>query len=149
MADSPRQVFVQGTMAKSQLLAAFKRTSGSVLLATQSFWEGVDVRGAELKLLIIDKLPFPSPGDPLYEARAEAIRNQGGNSFKQLALPKTVLSLKQGFGRLIREETDRGLFVLGDSRMKTRSYKNYVKNNLPEMQWLEQSEEAIKWLRKL
>jgi len=149
MADSPRQVFVQGTMAKSQLLAAFRQTSGSVLLATQSFWEGVDVRGAELKLLIIDKLPFPSPGDPLYEARAEAIQNQGGNSFTELALPKTVLSLKQGFGRLIREETDRGLFVLGDPRMKNRSYKNYVKNNLPEMQWLEQSEEAIEWLRKL
>lgn len=149
MADSPRPVFVQGTMAKSQLLAAFRQTSGSVLLATQSFWEGVDVRGAELKLLIIDKLPFPSPGDPLYEARAEALQNQGGNSFKELALPKTVLSLKQGFGRLIREETDRGLFVLGDSRMKNRSYKNYVKNNLPEMQWLEQPEEAIKWLRKL
>ena len=140
---------MQGTKSKIQMLAEFKDSPRSVLLGTQSFWEGVDVRGAGLKLLIIDKLPFPNPSDPIYNAQLMAIRSNGGNGFTELALPKTVLSLKQGFGRLMREASDTGLFVLGDSRMSNRSYRQYVINNLPEMVWLDKQEDALAWMRKL
>jgi ATP-dependent DNA helicase DinG len=131
------------------MLTEFKESPRSVLLGTQSFWEGVDVRGVGLKLLIIDKLPFPNPSDPIYNAQSILIRSNGGNGFTELALPKTVLSLKQGFGRLMREASDTGLFVLGDSRISSRSYRNYVINNLPEMVWLDRHEDAIAWMRKL
>jgi ATP-dependent DNA helicase DinG len=144
-----RPLIVQGTKSKIQMLSEFKECPRSVLLGTQSFWEGVDVRGAGLKLLIIDKLPFPNLSDPIYNAQSMAIRSNGGNGFAELALPKTVLSLKQGFGRLMREASDMGLFVLGDSRMSSRSYRNYVINNLPEMVWLDEQEDAVAWMRKL
>jgi ATP-dependent DNA helicase DinG len=109
----------------------------------------VDVKGAGLKLLIIDKLPFPNPLGPIYKAKTMEIRSNGGNAFMELALPKTVLSLKQGFGRLMRESSDTGLFVLGDSRMRSRSYRKYVVNNLPEMVWLDKQDEAVAWIGKL
>ena len=144
-----RPLLVQGANSKIQMLTEFKESPRSVLLGTQSFWEGVDVRGAGLKLLIIDKLPFPNPSDPIYNAQSMVIRNNGGNGFTELALPKTVLSLKQGFGRLIREASDMGLFVLGDSRINSRSYRKYVINNLPEMVWLDKHEDAVAWMRKL
>jgi ATP-dependent DNA helicase DinG len=144
-----RPVLAQGTRSKAGLLAEFRRLEGSVLLATQSFWEGVDVRGSGLRLLVIDKLPFPNPGDPVFDAQADVLRSNGLNPFVELALPRTVLSLKQGFGRLMRQEGDMGLFVLGDSRMHTRSYQSYVRGNLPEMQWLGNNEEAIEWLREI
>jgi len=144
-----RPLLVQGARSKVQMLTEFKESPRSVLLGTQSFWEGVDVRGAGLKLLIIDKLPFPNPSDPIYNAQSMVIRRSGGNGFTELALPKTVLSLKQGFGRLMREASDMGLFVLGDSRIGSRSYRNYVINNLPEMDWLDKQEDAIAWMRKL
>jgi ATP-dependent DNA helicase DinG len=144
-----RPLLVQGAKSKVQMLAEFKESPRSVLLGTQSFWEGVDVRGAGLKLLIIDKLPFPNPSDPIYNAQSMVIRRNGGNGFTELALPRTVLSLKQGFGRLMREASDMGLFVLGDSRISSRSYRNYVINNLPEMDWLDKHEDAIAWMRKL
>jgi ATP-dependent DNA helicase DinG len=144
-----RPLLVQGTKSKTQMLAEFKDSPCTVLLGTQSFWEGVDVRGAGLKLLIIDKLPFPNPSDPIYNAQSMVIGSNGGNGFTELALPKTVLSLKQGFGRLMREATDMGLFVLGDSRMNSRSYREYIVNNLPEMIWLDEQEDAVAWMRKL
>ncbi|MBT7371811.1 MAG: ATP-dependent DNA helicase [Gammaproteobacteria bacterium] len=147
--DLPNPVFVQGTMSRTRLVSAFMDSPGAVLLATQSFWEGVDVRGSELRCLIIDKLPFPNPSEPLFQAQAREVDEAGGNSFAELSLPKTVLSLKQGFGRLIREETDRGLFVIGDSRLQTRSYKDYILGNLPEMDWLDKPSDAIEWLREL
>ncbi len=144
-----RPLLVQGTKSKTQMLTEFKESPRSVLLGTQSFWEGVDVRGSGLKLLIIDKLPFPNPSDPIYNAQSMAIHRNGGNGFIELALPKTVLSLKQGFGRLMRETSDRGLFVLGDPRMSSRSYRQYIINNLPEMDWLDKHEDALAWMRKL
>jgi ATP-dependent DNA helicase DinG len=147
--DFERPVLVQGTMSKARLLGLFRSTPACVLLATQSFWEGVDVRGAELKCLIVDKLPFPSPGDPLFSAQSRLLEEKGGNSFREMSLPKTVLSLKQGFGRLIREESDRGLFVVGDNRLRNKAYRKYILNNLPEMQWIAQREDAIAWLRTL
>ena len=149
LVDFSRPILVQGTMSKQRLLDLFRSTPGCVLLATQSFWEGVDVRGADLKCLIIDKLPFPSPGDPLFSAQSSACEERGGNSFRELSLPKTVLSLKQGFGRLIREESDRGLFVIGDVRLRSKSYRKYILSNLPDMLWLDDREDAMGWLRAL
>lgn len=140
-----RPVLVQGTMSRSQLMEKFRSLEGSVLLATQSFWEGVDARGAGLRCLIIDKLPFPSPGDPVFSALCRDAEQSGVSSFDHLSLPRATLALKQGFGRLIREETDRGLFVLGDPRMLTRRYRHYFIENLPEMRWTEDTAEAGAW----
>ena len=142
-------LLVQGAMSRSQLGRVFMERPGAVLLATQSFWEGVDFRGADLRCLIIDKLPFPSPSEPFYAAEAERIANRGGDSFTELALPNAALALKQGFGRLIREESDRGLFVLGDSRLRYRNYKHFLLRNLPEMMWLDSREDATDWLQAL
>ncbi len=149
LAGIDRPLMVQGEQSKMLLLEKFKREVGSVLLGTQSFWEGVDVRGSGLRLLIIDKLPFPSPGEPLYERRAKQISDRGGNPFMDLAMPSMMLALKQGFGRLMREDTDRGLFVLGDARMLTRRYRGTVKANLPEMTWLTDHQAALDWLKDL
>lgn len=144
-----RPVLVQGHQSKQALITEFYRRPQSILLGTQSFWEGVDVRGSEMKLLIIDKLPFPSPGDPLFEGQSRRLRHEGGNPFKDLALPRTVMSLKQGFGRLIRESSDSGLFVLGDPRVSKRSYGGYIRSNLPVVHWCETSDEARLWLSGL
>ena len=144
-----RSLLVQGTMSRAQLTSAFIERPGAVLLATQSFWEGVDFKGADLRCLIIDKLPFPNPLDPFYAAQAKQIANEGGDSFAELALPKAILALKQGFGRLIRQESDRGLFVLGDRRLRSRGYGEFIVEKLPEMLWLESCEDASEWLGSL
>lgn len=149
MKDSSRPVFTQGHLPRNQLLMKFREETHSILLATQSFWEGVDVRGADLKCLVIDKLPFPNPDDPLFHAEAEIMERDGGNSFVQLSLPRAALSLKQGFGRLIREEEDSGLFIIGDVRLGTRSYRDFILENLPAMSWVEDRDEAIDWLQRL
>ena len=149
LVDTRKPILVQGSMLRSRLSQTFVETPGAVLLATQSFWEGVDFKGADVRCLIIDKLPFPNPADPVYAAEAAQIEENGGDSFAELALPRTVLALKQGFGRLIRQESDRGLFVLGDSRLGKRGYRRFVIGNLPEMKWLESVEDATDWLRAL
>ncbi len=149
LAHIDRPLLVQGQVSKQALIAGFRRQEQSVLLGTQSFWEGVDVRGADLRLLIIDKLPFPSPGDPLYEGQSRKLRQEGGNPFRDLALPRTVMNLRQGFGRLIREASDSGLFVLGDPRVVKRPYGGYVISNLPVTHWCESRDEARDWLREL
>ena len=130
-------IFVQGSMSRQKLLQAFRETKGSILLATHSFWQGVDVRGAELTCVIIDKLPFASPEEPLPRATMQAIETAGGNGFVDYLLPRAIIALNQGFGRLIRSETDRGLFVLGDPRIRSRSYGNVVMASLPEMPWVD------------
>ena len=142
-------ILVQGSMAKPKLLAQFRQTPGCTLLATNSFWEGVDVRGADLRCLIIDKLPFSSPEDPMTAAQFKAVIAAGGNAFFDHAVPEAAIALKQGFGRLIRQESDKGLFVLGDPRVNTRSYGKLFLNSLPEMEWLESSEQAVNYLEHL
>lgn len=142
-------LLVQGTMSRSRLIQSFSETPGAVLLATQSFWEGVDVRGAELRCLIIDKLPFPNPSEPVFAAESAKLSEAGGDSFAELALPRTVLALRQGFGRLVRQESDSGLFVLGDSRLRSRDYRHYIFGNLPQMTWLDSGDDAKAWLRAL
>ncbi len=126
-------LLVQGTGPRAALLEQFRRHGDSVLLGTASFWEGVDVRGTALRLVVIDKLPFASPGDPLMQARLEALRRAGLNPFGAYQLPQAVLTLKQGVGRLIRDHDDRGVAMLCDPRLKSRSYGRVFLSSLPPM----------------
>ena len=118
----PYPMLCQGQEPRERLLERFRTEVDSVLLATSTFWQGVDVRGESLSLLVIDKLPFAAPGDPLVEARCERIAELGGDWFSQYALPAAVLQLRQGFGRLIRSRDDRGVVAILDTRLRTRSY---------------------------
>ncbi len=116
------------------MLEEFKRLGNAVLLGTASFWEGVDVRGEALSCVIIDKLPFASPGDPVLKARLDAITETGGNPFFQYQLPAAVIALRQGIGRLIRDETDRGVLMVCDPRLLKRSYGQIFLDSVPSMQ---------------
>jgi ATP-dependent DNA helicase DinG len=118
----PYAVLAQGEAPRERLLERFRADVGSVLLATSTFWQGVDVPGEALSLLVIDKLPFSPPGDPLHEARCEAVAAAGGDWFRDFALPSAMLQLRQGFGRLIRGHGDRGVVAILDPRLRTRSY---------------------------
>ncbi|HVC88075.1 MAG TPA: ATP-dependent DNA helicase [Gaiellaceae bacterium] len=118
----PYDVLVQGEAPRERLLERFRTEVGSVLIATSTFWQGVDVPGESLSLLVIDKLPFSAPGDPLHEARCEAVERAGGDWFRDYALPTAVLQLRQGFGRLIRGHADRGVVAILDPRLRTRPY---------------------------
>jgi len=118
----PFEVLVQGEAPRERLLDRFRREVGSVLIATSTFWQGVDVPGESLSLLVIDKLPFSAPGDPLHEARCEAVERHGGDWFRDYALPTAMLQLRQGFGRLIRSHGDRGVVAILDPRLRTRGY---------------------------
>lgn len=129
--DLPFPVLVQGQAPKGELLRRFKEQAGSVLLATASFWEGVDVRGEALSLVAIDKLPFQVPTDPIHAARSRLIEDAGGNPFRQLALPEAVLALKQGVGRLVRSATDRGVVALLDVRAAKTGWGRAFPDNLP------------------
>jgi ATP-dependent DNA helicase DinG len=126
-------LLAQGTGSRSELLARFRVLGNAVLLGSQSFWEGVDVRGEALSLVVIDKLPFAPPDDPVLSARIEALRAQGGNPFTALQLPQAILQLKQGAGRLIRDEADRGVLMLCDPRLYSRPYGRVVRASLPPM----------------
>ena len=126
-------LLVQGTGSRSELLARFRSLGNAVLLGSASFWEGVDVRGEALSLVVIDKLPFAPPDDPVLAARIEALRGREGNPFNDLQLPQAVLQLKQGAGRLIRDETDRGVLMLCDPRLVSKGYGRRILRSLPPM----------------
>jgi len=126
-------LLVQGEAPRGELLARFRQLGNAVLLGTGSFWEGVDVRGPALSCVIIDKLPFASPGDPVLQARVERIRSQGGNPFMDYQVPTAVLALKQGVGRLIRDVDDRGVMMLCDPRLLTKPYGRLFLKSLPPM----------------
>jgi len=126
-------LFIQGSQPKAALLEAFKQAGDGVLLGTASFWEGVDVRGEALSCVIIDKLPFAAPSDPVLSARLEAIKKQGHSPFNSYQLPSAVIALKQGAGRLIRSSDDRGVLMLCDPRLLTKPYGKVFLNSLPPM----------------
>jgi ATP-dependent DNA helicase DinG len=129
--NPPFPVLVQGEAPREALLNRFRELGNAVLLATGSFWEGVDVKGEALSIVAIDKLPFASPDDPLLKARLEGIRRRGGNPFSEYQLPQAVLALKQGVGRLIRDFDDFGVIVIGDPRLKTKAYGRVFLESLP------------------
>jgi ATP-dependent DNA helicase DinG len=135
-------LFVQGEQPRSLLLEQFRESGQGVLLGSSSFWEGVDVIGDALSLVVIDKLPFAAPDDPVMEARSDALRKAGGNPFMQLYLPQAVISLKQGAGRLIRDVNDRGALVVCDPRIRTKSYGRVFRESLPPMKQADNREEV-------
>lgn len=144
-----RPLLVQGEGPRERLLREFREHGDAVLLGTASFWEGVDVKGDALRLVIIEKLPFASPDDPLTKARIEHLQRSGGNAFRDHQLPEAVLALKQGVGRLIRSETDRGMIVICDPRLLGKSYGRVFRASLPEMPATRERAEATRFLRRL
>lgn len=143
------QLFVQNEDDRARLLEGFARSDKAVLIGAASFWEGVDVPGRALRVVVIDKLPFAPPDDPVVQARRAGITRRGGNAFMDYQLPQAILSLRQGVGRLIRSETDRGLLVLGDPRIQGARYGRKVLAVLPDMPRCADAAEARAYARVL
>jgi ATP-dependent DNA helicase DinG len=148
------EVLVQGEWPKRHLMTRFREgaTSGSqgcVLIASATFWEGFDVPGDALQLVVIDKLPFPPPNDPLVEARSKRLESQGRSPFNDYFVPEAVVALKQGAGRLIRTESDQGVLVVCDNRLVTTGYGKRLMAALPEMRQLPSAEALAKALEAL
>lgn len=133
LAELNYPLMVQGSGSKAQLLEAFRSHGNAVLLGTNSFWEGVDVRGEALSCVLIDKIPFASPGDPILEARINSLKERGGNPFRSIQIPAAVIQLKQGIGRLIRDTEDFGVLVLCDPRLLSKPYGKIFLRSLPAM----------------
>ena len=139
-------MLVQGDSPRRELLSLFAKTDHAVLLGTSSFWEGVDIRGGALSCVVIDKLPFAAPDDPVLSGRLQALRQTGENPFMKYQLPQAVISLKQGVGRLIRDEEDYGVVVLCDPRILSKPYgKTFIKS-LPNMLQTSSLDDAINFL---
>lgn len=145
----PIQVLVQGQVPKRQLMQQFLAEPRSVLVGSQSFWEGIDVPGNALQCVLIDKLPFPPPNDPLVEARVQRLESEGRNPFSDYFVAEAAVSLKQGAGRLIRSETDRGLLVVCDPRMAGMNYGKRLRDALPPMTRVDTESAALAWLIEL
>jgi ATP-dependent DNA helicase DinG len=134
--------FLQGQGSKTGLLDRFRKTDGAVLFATSSFWQGVDVQGEALSCVIISKLPFAVPTDPVVAARQRYIDDQGGNSFYEYSVPGAIISLKQGLGRLIRSARDKGVLSILDPRLKSKPYGRLFLQSLPPCRVTSKIEEA-------
>ena len=143
------EVLLQGSAPKRALMQRFLAAPRSVLIGSQSFWEGIDVAGDALQCVVIDKLPFPPPNDPLVEARVRLLQSQGRNPFAEYFVAEAAVALKQGAGRLIRSESDRGLLVVCDPRLLTMPYGRRLRAALPPMTRLDREEEALAWLAEL
>ena len=143
------ELLVQGTQPKRALLQRFLAGPASVLIGSQTFWEGIDVPGNALQCVLIDKLPFPPPNDPLIEARVRRLEAQGRNPFNECFVADAAVSLKQGAGRLIRSESDRGLLVVCDPRMVRMPYGARLRAALPPMTLLKEESAALEWLAEL
>ena len=140
-------VFLQGTAGKNELLERFRDTPNAILLGSQSFWEGVDVKGEALSLVVIDKLPFNPPDDPVLAARIEQINRAGGNAFMQYQVPRAVIALKQGAGRLIRDETDCGVLMICDPRLVSKPYGKRIWRALPPFRRTRSRDDAVAFFR--
>jgi len=127
----PFALFVQGESGRTELLEQFRNSGNGILIGSQSFWEGIDVRGEALSLVVIDKLPFAPPDDPVLSARINVMERAGKNGFVHHQLPEAIINLKQGAGRLIRDETDRGVLMLCDPRILSKPYGARVWQSLP------------------
>ena len=129
--NHPWPLLVQGELGRTELLAQFRSAGNAVLIGSQSFWEGVDVRGDALSVVIIDKLPFAPPDDPVLAARIAEMEKRGLNGFMHHQLPEAIINLKQGAGRLIRDEADRGVLVICDPRLISKPYGKRIWQSLP------------------
>ena len=136
-------LLVQGEGTRNELLERFRKLGNAVLVASQSFWEGVDVKGDALSLVVIDKLPFAPPDDPVLAARIDAINQSGGNAFMQYQVPHAAIVLKQGAGRLIRDESDRGVLMICDPRLVEKPYGKRIWQSLPPMRRTRVEAEAV------
>jgi ATP-dependent DNA helicase DinG len=141
-------LLLQGTAPRSVLLERFKNTPGAVLFATSSFWQGVDVPGDQLSCVIVDRLPFAVPSDPIVAARVSALQEEGRNAFAEFQVPQAVLALKQGFGRLIRTKTDRGVLALLDSRIERMPYGKIFRESLPRYATTHDLRDVARFLEK-
>ncbi len=139
-------LLTQGEMPKSALLHKFKVTKKAILLGSSSFWEGVDVKGDSLKIVMIDRIPFVPPDDPIVQAREAYLKEQGLHGFVNFQLPEAVIAMKQGAGRLIRDTQDRGVLVLCDPRLSQKPYGRVIANSLPDFPWVYKAEEALEKL---
>jgi ATP-dependent DNA helicase DinG len=142
-------LLLQGEGSRNELLTRFREHGNAVLLGSQSFWEGVDVRGDALSLVIIDKLPFAPPDDPVLAARIAQIAKQGRNAFMEYQLPRTIITLKQGAGRLIRDVTDRGVLMICDPRLITKQYGKRIWQSLPPMKRTRVETEAVAFFNEI
>jgi len=142
-------LLVQGELQRNELLQQFIKTENPVLLGTSSFWEGVDVKGDQLRCVIIDKLPFKSPQDPVYRKRIQQVNQKGGNAFFEVQIPEATISLRQGVGRLIRDISDRGIVALCDNRLNTKSYGKGMLDSLPSMRRSSDLEEIRAFARQI
>ena len=140
-------LLIQGEGSKNELLERFRRLGNAILVGSQSFWEGVDVRGEALSLVVIDKLPFAPPDDPVLSARIERMKNEGKNAFMDYQLPRAVINVKQGAGRLIRDETDRGVLMICDPRLITKPYGKRIWRSLPPMKRTRELDEVLAFFR--
>ena len=141
-------LMMQGEGSRTELLERFRRIGNAVLVGSQSFWEGVDVRGDALSLVVIDKLPFAPPDDPLLAARIERINRDGRNAFVEYQLPQAVITLKQGAGRLIRDESDRGVLMICDPRLFSKGYGKRILRSLPTMKGTRDVEDVIAFFQR-
>jgi ATP-dependent DNA helicase DinG len=146
--DLPYTLYVQGDAPRTQLLREFRDGEDTVLIGTGTFWEGVDVPGASLRCVVIDKLPFASPSDPVTSARIRALRERGEDPFDGYQLPEAVLALRQGVGRLLRRGDDYGVVALLDGRVATRSYGGLFRANLPPMKWTRDRADVAAFFRR-
>src|SRR5690554_40549 len=143
-----REILVQGATSKRELINAFTEAGNGILLGTSSFWEGVDVPGNALRCVLIDKLPFASPDDPLLQARVEDCRRRGRDPFAEVQLPQAVLAMKQGAGRLVRSVNDEGVLIICDNRLVTRNYGQLFLASMPPMGRTRSLEKALAFLSR-
>ena len=146
--DQQLPLLIQGTSTRRALIEAFRRSGNAVLIGSISFWEGIDIRGDALSLVVIDKLPFAPPDDPVVEAKIRYLRKIGRNPFNEYQLPESIMLMKQGVGRLIRDETDRGVLMILDERVLTKPYGKVVLSSLPPFACTRSEAEAVEFLTR-